>query len=90
MVKKLRRRFITVTVLSVLFTITLLTIIINGISYQNVVTRSDWTLSVLAANHGTFPESLLIKERRDSAEVSGSGDVKLHALHRYLETGSEL
>lgn len=22
--------------------------------------------------------------------ISGSGDVKLHALHRYLETGSEL
>lgn len=22
--------------------------------------------------------------------ISGSGDVRLHALHRYLETGSEL
>lgn len=76
MVKKLRRRFITVTILSVLFTIALLTIIINGISYQNVVDRSDWTLSVLAANHGTFPESLLVKEKHDSVEVSGSGDVQ--------------
>lgn len=76
MVKKLRRRFIAVTILSVFSTITLLTIIINGISYQNVLDRSDWTLSVLAANHGTFPESLLIKERHNSVEVSGSGDVK--------------
>lgn len=76
MVKKLRRRFITVTVLSVLCTIALLTIIINGISYRNVVDRSDWTLSVLAANHGTFPESLLVKEKHDSVEVSGSGDVQ--------------
>lgn len=76
MVKKLRRRFIAVTILSVFSTIALLTIIINGISYRNVVDRSDWTLSVLAANHGTFPENLLIKERRDSVEVSGSGDVK--------------
>lgn len=76
MVKKLRRRFIAVTILSVFSTITLLTIIINGISYRNVVDRSDWTLSVLAANHGTFPESLLIKERHDSVEVSGSGDVQ--------------
>lgn len=76
MVKKLRRRFITVTVLSVLCTIALLTIIINGISYRNVVDRSDWTLSVLAANHGAFPESLLVKEKHDSVEVSGSGDVQ--------------
>lgn len=76
MVKKLRRRFIAVTILSVFSTITLLTIIINGISYQNVLDRSDWTLSVLAANHGTFPESLLIKERHNSVEVFGSGDVK--------------
>lgn len=76
MVKKLRRRFIAVTILSVFSTIALLTIIINGISYQNVLDRSDWTLSVLAANHGTFPESLLIKERHNSVEVSGSGDVK--------------
>lgn len=76
MVKKLRRRFIAVTILSVFSTIALLTIIINGISYRNVVNRSDWTLSVLAANHGTFPESLLIKERHNSVEVSGSGDVQ--------------
>lgn len=76
MVKKLRRRFIAVTILSVFCTIALLTLIINGISYQNVLDRSDWTLSVLAANHGTFPESLLIKERHNSVEVSGSGDVK--------------
>ena len=76
MVKKLRRRFIAVTILSVFSTIALLTIIINGISYRNVVDRSDWTLSVLAANHGTFPESLLIKERQNSVEVSGSGDVQ--------------
>lgn len=76
MVKKLRRRFIAVTILSVFSTITLLTIIINGISYRNVVDRADWTLSILAANHGTFPESLLIKERHNSVEVSGSGDVK--------------
>lgn len=76
MIKKIRRRFIAVTILSVFSTIALLTIIINGISYKNVVDRSDWTLSVLAANHGTFPESLLIKERRDSVEISGSGDVK--------------
>lgn len=76
MVKKLRRRFIAVTILSVFSTIALLTIIINGISYRNVVDRSDWTLSVLAANHGTFPESLLIKERHNSVEVSGSGDVQ--------------
>lgn len=76
MVKKLRRRFIAVTILSVFSTIALLTIIINGISYRNVVDRSDWTLSVLAANHGTFPESLLIKERHNSVEISGSGDVQ--------------
>lgn len=76
MVKKLRHRFIAVTILSVFFTIALLMIIINGISYRNVVDRSDWTLSVLTANHGTFPESLLIKGRRDSVEVSGSGDVE--------------
>ena len=76
MVKKLRHRFIAVTILSVFFTIALLTIIINGISYRNVVDRADWTLSILSANNGTFPESLLIKGRRDSVEISGSGDVK--------------
>lgn len=47
MVKKLRHRFIAVTILSVFFTIALLTIIINGISYRNVVDRADWTLSIL-------------------------------------------
>lgn len=76
MVKKLRHRFIAVTILSVFSTIALLTIIINGISYRNVVDRADWTLSILSANHGTFPESLLIKGRRGSVEVSGSGDVE--------------
>lgn len=76
MVKKLRHRFIAVTILSVFFTIALLTIIINGISYRNVVDRADWTLSILSANHGTFPESLLIKGKRDSVEVSGSGDLE--------------
>ena len=47
MVKKLRHRFIAVTILSVFSTIALLTIIINGISYRNVVDRADWTLSLI-------------------------------------------
>ena len=64
------------TILALFFTIALLTIIITPITYRNVVDRADWTLSILSANHGTFPESLLIKGRRDSVEVSGSGDVE--------------
>lgn len=80
MVKKLRIRFITVAMLSVMFALTLLMVIINGANYKNVVTRSDWTLKVLANNNGTFPKSFF--EKKKSSEVSASDSEGLIIIQR--------
>ena len=53
--------------LSVLIALVLLTSVINYISYRNVVSRSDWALSLLAKNGGSFPQSFFDrKENRGS------------------------
>lgn len=74
MVKKLRIRFITVAMLSVMFALTLLMVVINGVNYRNVVTRSDWTLTVLASNNGTFPKSFFEKKKSSETSTSDSED----------------
>lgn len=67
MVRKLRFKFITVAMLSVLFAISLLMFIINYMNYQNVVDRTDWTLTVLVKNKGTFPESMFAPEKESTS-----------------------
>lgn len=67
MVRKLRFKFITVAMLSVLFAISLLMFIINYMNYRNVVDRTDWTLTVLVKNNGTFPESMFSPEKESSS-----------------------
>ncbi|MDO4383124.1 MAG: HAMP domain-containing sensor histidine kinase [Eubacteriales bacterium] len=85
MVKKLRIRFITVAMLSVMFALTLLMVVINGVNYRNVVTRSDWTLTVLANNNGTFPKSFFAKKKSSEASVSDAEDpIVIQRRHRSL------
>lgn len=85
MVKKLRIRFITVAMLSVMFALTLLMVVINGANYKNVVTRSDWTLTVLGNNNGTFPKSFFEKKNSSEASVSESEDsIVIQRRHRSL------
>lgn len=85
MVKKLRIRFITVAMLSVIFALTLLMVVINGANYRNVLTRSDWTLTVLANNNGTFPKSFFDKKKSSETSTSDSDDpIILQRQHRRL------
>lgn len=71
MVRKLRFKFITVAMLSVLFALALLMFIINYMNYRDVIDRTDWTLNVLAENKGTFPESMFSPDKK-SSNNSGS------------------
>lgn len=56
MIKKLRRKFIAVSVLSVFVVLTVIMSAINILNYSRVVRDSDAVLNVLAENNGQFPK----------------------------------
>lgn len=68
--------------LSILFTLILLTSVINFISYRNVVNRSDWALSLLAKNHGNIPESFFERKNADNSSAKGSITQRIQGLPR--------
>ena len=55
MIKKLRRKFIAIAMISVIVVLTLIMGTVNIINYLNVNERSQRTLSVLEENDGEFP-----------------------------------
>ena len=57
MFKKLRRKFILLTVAALASVLTLLLGIINVVNYVNVMQEADELLDVLAENSGSFPDS---------------------------------
>ena len=56
MIKKLRRKFIAVSVLSVFLVLTVIMGAINILNYSRVVRDSDTVLNMLAENDGQFPK----------------------------------
>ena len=73
MIKKLRRKFVAITMVSVLMVLVLIMGVINIINYVKVLTDADSILSVLIENGGTFP-SQTDKDNTEAAtdETSGS------------------
>ena len=55
MIKRLRRKFILIAMLSVFCVLAVIMITINALSYRNVVSEADKTLDFLAYNGGVFP-----------------------------------
>ena len=56
MIKKLRFKFIAVSMLSLTFVLVVILGSINWMSYRKTIGEADDILSVLAANHGMFPQ----------------------------------
>ncbi|MCD8150833.1 MAG: HAMP domain-containing histidine kinase [Clostridiales bacterium] len=57
MIKKLRFKMIGVSMLSLVLVLGVVLLLANVISYREVIADADLTLSILAENQGTFPES---------------------------------
>lgn len=55
MIKQLQRRFIAISMLSLLIVLLLVLTVVNGINIYNQVQRCDSVIDVLAENKGTFP-----------------------------------
>lgn len=56
MIEKLRWKFITISLLSVLLTLLILMATINILNYRNVLSSADKILSLLKENDGSFPD----------------------------------
>lgn len=65
MIKKLRRKFIILSVLSVTAVLVLIMGTVNRLNYQKVLRRADDVLAVLAENNGVFP---IASDARDRPE----------------------
>ena len=57
MIKKLRRKFVRITMISLLVVLSLVVLAINGINIYQFTRKSDGLLQMLADNGGTFPEN---------------------------------
>ena len=55
MIKRLRRKFILIAMLSLFCVLAVIIITINALSYRNVVNEADKTLDFIAYNGGMFP-----------------------------------
>ena len=56
MIKKLRFKFIAVSMLSLTFVLVVILGSIHWMSYRKTIGEADDILSVLAVNHGMFPQ----------------------------------
>jgi len=75
MLKKLRRKFIIMTMISLTV---VLAIILGGImtlSYHKLTSDADDLLIMLSSNHGSFPEKKEIEPRRDFPRFNRGGDI---------------
>ena len=55
MIKKLRRKWIILSVLSLFTLLTVIVVGMNGINYYSVLSEADQTLNLLVRNEGAFP-----------------------------------
>ena len=65
MIKKLRIKFITASMLSLALVLLVILGGINAMSYRKTVADADAILAVLAASQGRFPQKMLPGENRD-------------------------
>lgn len=77
MIKRLQKRFILISVLSVLTVLILIMGIINISIYRNLIREADSTIAFIAQNGGTFPKNDFRKnggnkETGDAAPVAGT------------------
>ena len=63
MIRRLRRKFIAIAMLSMFLVLSVIMGAVNGINYRNITREADRVLSVLAENGGRFP-----KEKRPSGK----------------------
>lgn len=63
MIRRLRRRFIAVAMLSMFLVLSVIMGVVNGINYRNIAREADRVLAVLAENGGRFP-----REKRPSGK----------------------
>lgn len=73
MFKKLRRKFIILTIAALTGVLMVLLGIINIVNFSNVINESDELLAVLAENGGTFPDSFYT-DKED--EILKDGDLE--------------
>lgn len=57
MIKKLQRKFVWITMASLLAVLTLVVIAINCMNIYQISRKSDELLTMLADNNGNFPEN---------------------------------
>ena len=62
MIKKLRKRFIVASMLSLFIVLAVIMSIVSFISYKKIVRRADETLDILADNNGRFPSGSYMEE----------------------------
>ena len=62
MIKKLRKRFIDASMLSLFIVLAVIMSIVSFISYKKIVRRADETLDILADNNGRFPSGSYMEE----------------------------
>lgn len=62
MIKKLRKRFIVASMLSLFTVLAVIMSIVSFISYKRIVKRADETLDILADNNGRFPSGSYMEE----------------------------
>lgn len=62
MIKKLRKRFIVASMLSLFIVLAVIMSIVSFISYKRIVRRADETLDILADNNGRFPSGSYMEE----------------------------
>ncbi len=72
MIKSLRRKFIMITMCSIVAVFCIIMLVINAANYYDVCENADQRLDILAENGGAFPKSYMLHEDIDS------GEKKLH------------
>lgn len=74
MIRKLRRRFIVASMLSLFTVLLVIMSLIGVINYNHIIKRADNTLKILSDNNGRFPkinkeEQFLNPNKRDNLEI---------------------
>lgn len=70
MIRKLRMKFISLSMFSLLLVLTVIMTCINLLNYESIVREADAILSLLSANNGAFPEPGKFKDEMDFKHMS--------------------
>ena len=69
MIEKLKRKFILITMASVLIVLTVVVLLLNGYNFYRIDQRADALLAVLTENNGRFPEVTVRVDFRPAQEL---------------------